>query len=549
MMNNPPQSLLKILSLQKQLRLITGISVLGMFAVVVFVMLNLSQLKHEFLIYQTLQTTDKSLIEIKAIALAVSRSDPIMLETPAQLSEADSKIQALQQRISSLLPDTTSQNQFHAMFEKWSEYVQRFQGATIVAKDSPQDALLIPDSLFSLYLAPMVKELDALVTSNKALELASEEAISAVVNKILWIVLLPMVLLGLMTTVTQTLFGYHLRKRLDSIVNEISYLHNGDLTRRLSTHHGDEIGLLSQTINNFIARFDAILYDVQTSANNTHKTAHDVSEMAHSVTSNAKEQSTKVFEVSNAIEGMGNTIKQIALNASSASVAANKTLGMVNTASQEMGQAIICSLFEIDHTVDISVNTIAELSVSIQQVGQVSSLIKDIADQTNLLALNAAIEAARAGEQGRGFAVVADEVRKLAERTSAATLNISKIVQDIASQTQEATKVMMLVKGKVAEGSAHGSDMGQLLHQMRDSMLIVTDMMNQIASSTEIQSAAGEHIWQNIDSVATISANTATDIEKARNEMLTLADSSKALSDTVGQFKLNQSLILRPQAS
>jgi methyl-accepting chemotaxis protein len=527
----------KSLTLQKQLRLMTGVSLIGMFIVVVFVMLSLNQLRQEFAVYQSMQTTDKSLIEIKATALAFSRADPVMMETPEQLAHADAQIQQLLQRITAASSDESLRPQLDDMGKKWNAYMQGFQGAITIAKESPADALMIPDAMYGMYLLPMTKDLDKIVTQNKVSELDSEQRINSVVSAILWVVILPMVLLGIITTVTQSLFGHHLNRRLDGIVSEIGHLHNGDLTRQLSMSGNDEIGQLAKTINSFITRFDSILYDVHSSANRTHKTANEVSQMAHSVTSNAKEQSVKVNEVSGAIESMGHTIKKIAENATNASDAAKQTLTLVQSGS-ETGQSTIRSLNQIDQTVGSSVSTMNELTVAIQRVGAVSRLIKDIADQTNLLALNAAIEAARAGEQGRGFAVVADEVRKLAERTANATTDITHIVQIIESQTNEATKVMTLAKNEVAQGVVHGQDMGNLLLQIEKSVHFVTDMMKQIADATEIQSATGERIWRNIDSVATISANTAASIEQARNEMKLLANSSKTLYETVGQFKL-----------
>jgi methyl-accepting chemotaxis protein len=412
-----------------------------------------------------------------------------------------------------------------------------FQGAITIAKESPADALLIPDVMYGMYMSPMIKDLDKVVAQNKVSELDSEQKINAVMSKILWIVLLPMVLLGIITTVTQSLFGHHLNRRLDGIVSEIGYLHNGDLTRQLTTNSDDEIGQLAKTINSFIARFDSILGDVHSSANRTHKTANEVSQMAQSVTSNAKEQSAKVNEVSGAIESMGRTIKKIAENATDASDAAKQTLTLVQSGS-ESGQSTIRSLQQIDQTVGSSVNTMQELNAAIQRVGAVSRMIKDIAEQTNLLALNAAIEAARAGDQGRGFAVVADEVRKLAERTASATADITNIVHVIENQTSETTKVMTQAKQEVAQGVLHGQNMGDLLGQIESSVYFVTDMMKQIADATEVQSATGERIWKNIDSVAAISANTAANIEQARNEMKSLASSSRTLYETVGQFKL-----------
>jgi methyl-accepting chemotaxis protein len=528
---------LKSITLQKQLRLMTGISLVGMFIVVVFVMLSLNQLRHEFDSYHAMQTSDKSLIEIKATALAISRADPVMLETAEQLAQSDVQIQQLQQRIAAVTTDAALQSQLADMSKKWREYMKGFQGAITIAKESPADALLIPDVMYGMYMSPMIKDLDKVVAQNKVSELDSEQKINAVMSKILWIVLLPMVLLGIITTVTQSLFGHHLNRRLDGIVSEIGYLHNGDLTRQLTTNSDDEIGQLAKTINSFIARFDSILGDVHSSANRTHKTANEVSQMAQSVTSNAKEQSAKVNEVSGAIESMGRTIKKIAANATDASDAAKQTLTLVQSGS-ESGQSTIRSLRQIDETVGSSVNTMQELNAAIQRVGAVSRMIKDIAEQTNLLALNAAIEAARAGEQGRGFAVVADEVRKLAERTASATADITNIVHVIENQTSETTKVMTQAKQEVAQGVLHGQNMGDLLNQIESSVHFVTDMMKQIADATEVQSATGERIWKNIDSVAAISANTAANIEQARNEMKSLASSSRTLYETVGQFKL-----------
>ena len=415
--------------------------------------------------------------------------------------------------------------------------MQGFRNAIKIASTSPNDALQIPDVMYNMYLAPMVLELDKLAGANKATEIASGQKIESFMSKVLWVVLLPMIALGIITVVSETLFGRNLRRRLEHIVGEINHLHNGDLSRRLTVHNKDEISHLSGTINTFIARFEAILREVDVSANQTHKTAHGVSQMAHSVTANAKEQSAKVFQVSGAIETMGNTVKNIATNAANASAAAKQTLALVQSGG-ETGQSTIAALGQIDQTVSSSVKTMGELNVAIQRIGSVSSMIKEIAEQTNLLALNAAIEAARAGEQGRGFAVVATEVRKLAERTTSATADITKIVQLIESETDEATRAMTLAKQEVAEGVRHGEGMGQLLRQIESSVLVVTEMMRQIASATEDQSAAGEDIWLNINSVATISANTATDIEQAHNEMLTLANTSRALYETIGQFKL-----------
>ena len=529
--------LLKNLTLQNQLRLMSGMSLAGMLLVIVFAIINLSHLRNEFDAYQARQAMDKGLIEIKASALSVSRGDPILPDTKTQLEQTDRDIQALQQRILAQDANAALHDKLKKISGYWNNYVRGFQGAIKIAATSPSDALQIPDSIYSMYLVPMSQDLDQLVAANKKLELASRARIVSAVNSILWVVVVPLLLVGALITVFQTLFSHDLRKRIAGIAEEVGHLHQGNLSRRLPSGKKDEIGRMADAINGFIERFEDILRDVHTSADQTRKTAHGISDMTHTVTSNAKVQSDKVMQVSSAIGQMGITIKEIASNAASASDAAKQSMSLARTGS-ETGQQTLDALRRIDGTVSQSASTLGELDKAIQRIGTVSNMIKDIAEQTNLLALNAAIEAARAGDHGRGFAVVADEVRKLSERTAASTADIAKIVQAIQKSTSEASQAMANASDEVARGLGHGENMEQLVKKIEESVQIVTDMMRQIATATEEQSSAGEHITRHIDSVATISASTASDIEQARNAMMQLADTSQSLHAAVSQFKL-----------
>lgn len=530
---------IKNLTLQKKLSLMTGVTLAGMLAVILFAMYNLGQLRKEFDAHQSMQTMDKSLIEIKATALAISRADPILSDTQERLQLADKRIQDLQKLVYGLTEDVQQREKLAVMSKSWGEYVHGINGAIKIASNSPADALQIPDVMYSMHLEPMVQNLDALVVANLSVETASQKRIEADVSRILWVVVVPQVLVGIIVTLFQSQFSRSLRRRLEGIAREVDHLHQGDLSRRLPVHNSDEISHLAKTINSFIARFEKILCDVHTSADQTQRTAHGVTDMAHTVTTNAKTQSDKVFKVSTAMEEMGATIKEIAANAAHVSAAARETLALVKAGS-ETGQHTIDALGKIDVTVSSSAVIMGKLDASISRISSVSNMIKDIAEQTNLLALNAAIEAARAGEHGRGFAVVADEVRKLSVRTATSTADIARIIQEIQSETAHASNAMILAKHEVVQGVCFGENMGELLEKIEKSVHFVTEMMRQIAAATEEQSAAGDHISQNIDSVATISASTAADIEHARNAMINLADISRTLYAAVGQFKLAQ---------
>lgn len=525
------------MTLQKQLSLMTAVTITGLLVVIVFVVVSLGQLHQEFDVYQSKQGTDKGLIEIKATALSIARSDPILPETKEKLSWADAHIKELGKLVLNLSSDPAASRKITQILNAWQEYVRGFEGAIKIAAESPADALQIPDALYKAQLEPMVADLDGMVAVSKAEEVQSQQRIRADMNRILWVVLVPLVLAGMVVTVFQILFNRSLKKRVEDITQVVSHLHQGDLSRRLPAANDDEISQMAKTINGFVARFEGILRDVHASADQTKKTAHGISDMTTAVTSNAKEQSDRVFQVSGAIEQMGNTINEIAANAASAATAANASLELVK-AGNETGRQTISALGRIDETVSSSAETIGELDSAIRRIGAVSNMIRDIAEQTNLLALNAAIEAARAGEQGRGFAVVADEVRKLSERTSASTADIAKIVQLIQEGTNHASESMIRAKDEVSRGVRHGEKMGQVLQEIDRSVHIVTEMLHQIAVATEEQSAAGNEISANIETVANITASTANDIERARNAMMDLAGTSRTLHEAVGQFRL-----------
>lgn len=525
-------------TLQQKLRLINAIALLGTLVTIAFTLFNLGHLVHEFNDYQARQTADKSLIDLKASALSISRADPILAETRQQLAQTDERIRALQQTVLAQSADAALQEKMSAIGQQWTHYFNGFNNAIKIAADSPNDALMIPGELYASHLEPMVQAIDALVESNRAADTASKQQIEHDVSNILWVVLAPQILAGALITVLLTVFSRSLKRRLYAIGQEIDRLHQGDLSRRLPVQGNDEIGQLTQTINHFIERFQGILSDVHTSASQTQRTASGVAEMTHAFTRSAQTQSSQAQHASLEMENLGQTVREIAANATQASDAAHDTLRLVKTGN-ETGQRAIQALSKIDEAVDSSASTLSELHQAMQRIGTVSNVIRDIAEQTNLLALNAAIEAARAGEHGRGFAVVADEVRKLSIRTADSTADIAKIVQSIQRSTSNTVKALQQAKHEVEQGVDLGQSMGSLLHRIDESVQIVTEMMQHIAEATQAQSAAGDAISHNIDSVASISAANAADIEQARNAMANLADISEKLYAAIGQFKLS----------
>ncbi|HKK20007.1 MAG TPA: methyl-accepting chemotaxis protein, partial [candidate division Zixibacteria bacterium] len=192
----------------------------------------------------------------------------------------------------------------------------------------------------------------------------------------------------------------------------------------------------------------------------------------------------------------------------------------------------------IADVVRISADSIGKLAKSADQIGEIISVIDDIADQTNLLALNAAIEAARAGEQGRGFAVVADEVRKLAERTGKATGEITDMIKGIQGETTEAVQSMESGISEVDNGRQLADSAGGSLTEIVSMSQRVMDMVQQIATATEEQSSAAEQISRNIEHISSVTKETATGAEQSAAAAEELNRQAEGMKQMVAQFKI-----------
>jgi methyl-accepting chemotaxis protein len=234
---------------------------------------------------------------------------------------------------------------------------------------------------------------------------------------------------------------------------------------------------------------------------------------------------------------MSKTVVDIAKNASSM---ANSATGTTKIARE--GESIVSRSVEevkaIADTVNESSRLMASLGERSKQIGDIIDVIKDIADQTNLLALNAAIEAARAGEQGRGFAVVADEVRKLAERTSQATTEIGSMIGAIQHEVEKAVRNMSDGTKQVAVGVEFAAKAGDALHNIVSSVQGLQAIVQQIASATEEMSSTSEQISSDIETIASVSRETSSSSEQIARSASDLAELSSTLQRLVGRFKV-----------
>nr|WP_322940804.1 methyl-accepting chemotaxis protein [Pseudomonas sp. s4] len=488
----------------------------------------------------TLGDLSQDVLRLRAATLRM-----LLSETPLQLQESTTLAQSLlsdlervQQRYEGLISSAEEQAHYDDFKRYENTYLAtRTQLVQHLANNDRPAALALLYNSLNPQADVMIKALNELIMHNRDGASAAAKASDQVYTQATRGTLLVMALSAIATVILAALLTRSIVKPLADAVQVADSVASGNLTLNIDTQGNDEPAKLLQALKSMQGNLRGTIEQIADASNQLASAAEQLSAVTDGTARNLHQQSLEIDQAATAVTEMSSAVDEVARNAASASESSSESGRIARQGSERITQTL-SSINQLAADVDSTSSNFGQLAGKIRGISQVLDVIRSIAEQTNLLALNAAIEAARAGEAGRGFAVVADEVRALAHKTGQSTREIETMISTVQGDTEQAVRAMESSNGLAKQTLDIAEGAGVALDQIIQSIAEIGDRNLVIASATEQQAHVAREVDRNLINIRDLSLQNSAGSEQTSTASRALSGLAANMQGMVARFQV-----------
>jgi methyl-accepting chemotaxis protein len=525
------------MTIRKRLQILAGTTILGLGLILFFTITGLNAMHETETVAQRRESYSLLLVDIKASAISTILLDPTLKESEEIFAEAEKQIRELSEKVLVVIRRPEIREELKKIFAQWSQYDKNSQELIkLAATDAPSaNAKLLP--LYKSEFKPFRLSLEKFVADRLVEAVRGREEAKQVSSRVYWTII-PLVGIVAFINITLVLvLSSALQNSLGGVLQKLAELRRGNLTERLPANRDDELGQIASGVNEFVGEMQSIVRSVHTSAGDVSAAASHLASTARLVASSSASQSDSAASTAAAIEQMSVSVASIADSTGEVRRLSGSSLADAHKGTQSVSE-LQQEIAKVQTDVDTIATHVREFLSSTQSIADMTRQIREIADQTNLLALNAAIEAARAGEQGRGFAVVADEVRKLAERSSQSAGEITSVTEDLNGKSALVNRSIEGGLNSLSVSLEFVNNLSQVLDNTRQSVQMTSAGVDDVTASVQEQKAASAEIARNVELIAQMAESNRSASQESSEDSSRLEQLSASLKEMIGHFKV-----------
>ncbi len=523
--------------IRRKLQILAGVTICGLGLILFATITGLDAMHEAEAAAQRRESYSLSLVEIKASAISTIMLDPTLKESREVFADAEKSIAEHQEKVLGLIKRPEIREQLKQILARWTQYDKDSQE---LVKLAASDAKTANDRLVPLYngqFKPFQAMLEKFVVERVADAMTAREEARKISLRVFWTIVPLILVVAAINIALVLMLSASLQNSLTGILQKLAYLRRGDLTERLPGAGDDELSQIALGVNGFVGEMQSIVRNVHDSAEELSSAASQVASTASQVASSSASQSDSAASTAASIEQMSVSVASIADTTGEVRQLSDASLGDALKGSQSISE-LQQEISKVRTAVDTIATQVREFVSNTNAIAGMTQQIREIADQTNLLALNAAIEAARAGEQGRGFAVVADEVRKLAERTSKSAGEITAMTEELNGKSAVVDRSIEGGLNSLSASLDSVNNLSQVLSHTSQSVQKTNSGVDEVTASVQEQKAASAEIARNVEMIAQMAETNRSASQESSEASARLEQLATSLKGMIDHFKV-----------